>query len=97
MTSVRMGCPMAKDVTHWIGLRYLHAGSGEPIAQANYEIHFNDGQRLSGTLDDQGEALHERIDPQRVEKVVYQPRPGDKEPPAPLLELIEQIRQRSGA
>jgi type VI secretion system secreted protein VgrG len=81
---------------YWIGLQYLDQETGEPIDGAEYEIHFKDGSMLEGVLDEQGRTRHDDIDPQRVEKVVYKPRPGDDEPKIPPLEDLARLPRGGG-
>jgi len=81
----------AIDPRYWIGLHYLDRETGDPIDAAGYEIHFKDGSVLDGTLDEQGQARHDDIDPKRAEKVVYKPRPAESEPTVPLLEDLTRL------
>lgn len=60
--------------------------TGSGIAGTDYEIHFKDGTKLTGTLDDQGKALHENIERKQVTKVVYKPRKPESDKPAAPLE-----------
>ncbi|MEL1266380.1 type VI secretion system Vgr family protein, partial [Pseudoxanthomonas putridarboris] len=76
------------DPKRWIGLHYLDPESGEAIGGAEYEIHFKDGEVISGTLDDEGKAHHDNVESALVDKVIYKPREGEKEPPVPPLEEV---------
>jgi type VI secretion system secreted protein VgrG len=74
--------------TNWIALHYLEPETAEGIAAVDYEIHFEGGPVVSGTLDEQGKARHENVEKKPVKKVVYKPRTPDKEKPvSPLEEL----------
>lgn len=68
---------------------YLDQDTGEPVADATYEIHLEGGPVLSGQLDVAGQARHENVDNKTVTKVVYKPRPADEDPPhSPLDNLL---------
>ncbi|WP_206861377.1 type VI secretion system Vgr family protein [Lysobacter changpingensis] len=84
------------DRRYWIGLHYLDQETGEPIDGADYEIHFKDGSMLEGTLDAQGQARHDDIDPKRVEKVLYKPRKANDEPAIPQLEDLARTKSGGG-
>jgi type VI secretion system secreted protein VgrG len=80
---------LSKEATHWIALHYVDADSAEGIAHADYEIHFDKGPMLTGTLDEDGKALRENVANKRVKKVIYHPRKAKKEEPHdPLHKLI---------
>ncbi len=75
--------------TNWIALDYLDPETAEGIAGADYEIHFEQGPVINGTLDDNGKALHENVLNKPVKKVIYKPRTPDKDKPAnPLEDLL---------
>lgn len=84
------------DRRYWIGLHYLDQETGEPIDGADYEIHLKDGSMLEGTLDAQGQARHDDIDPKRVEKVLYKPREANDEPAIPQLEDLARTKSGGG-
>jgi type VI secretion system secreted protein VgrG len=71
---------------NWIALHYMEPETGSGISGADYEIHFKDGAKLTGKLDDQGKALHENIERKQVTKVVYKPRKPERDKPAAPLE-----------
>jgi type VI secretion system secreted protein VgrG len=80
---------LGEEASHWIALHYVDAESAEGIANADYEIHFDKGPVLTGTLDKDGKALRENVLNKRVKKVVYHPRKCRKEAPHdPLQKLI---------
>jgi type VI secretion system secreted protein VgrG len=72
--------------TDWIALHYLEPETALGIAGAEYEIHFDGGSVVNGKLDDQGKAQHDNVEHKAVKKVVYKPRPPEKEKPASPLE-----------
>ncbi len=77
------------NISHWIGVDYRDPLTGDGMAEAGYEIHFNDGQILSGHLDRSGQARHDNIDRKPVSKVLYKPRkPQAEKPHADLAELL---------
>lgn len=74
-----------KDPARWIALHYLDAETSQGLAEAPYEIHFQDGPTICGTLNEQGKARHENVLDRPVTKVIYKPRePLDDEPTVPL-------------
>lgn len=77
-----------EEVAHWIGLNYLDPETDEPIADAEYEIHFKGGPKLTGKLDQAGKAHHDGVPDKPVEKVIYKPRPPDADKPPPILEEL---------
>jgi type VI secretion system secreted protein VgrG len=80
---------LGKEEPHWISLNYLDAEVGEGIPDVEYEIHFDKGPVLTGTLDANGKARHENVDNKPVKKVVYKPRkPKDEKPHDPLQKLL---------
>lgn len=80
---------LGKEEPNWISLNYLDAEIGEGIPDVDYEIHFDKGLVLTGTLDANGKARHENVDNKPVKKVVYKPRkPKDEKPHAPLQTLL---------
>ncbi len=76
------------EARHWIALQYLEPDTAEGIPDVDYEIHFDKGPVLSGTLDKDGKARHENVQNKPVKKIVYKPRQPDKDSPAPPLELL---------
>ncbi|KFI05259.1 type VI secretion system Vgr family protein [Massilia sp. BSC265] len=80
---------LGKEEPNWISLNYLDAEVGEGIPDVEYEIHFDKGPVLTGTLDANGKARHENVDNKPVKKVVYKPRkPKDEKPHDPLQKLL---------
>jgi len=80
---------LGKEEPHWISLNYLDAEIGEGIPDVEYEIHFDKGPVLTGTLDSNGKARHENVDNKAVKKVVYKPRkPKEEKPHDPLQALL---------
>lgn len=80
---------LGEEEPHWISLNYLDAEVGEGIPDVEYEIHFDKGPVLTGTLDANGKARHENVDNKPVKKVVYKPRkPKDEKPHDPLQKLL---------
>jgi len=63
----------------WIALHYLDPQTREGVAHAGYEIHFSEGIVVSGTLDEEGKAMHPNVQRREVVKVVYLPRRADKD------------------
>ncbi|MBA4054799.1 MAG: hypothetical protein C0490_08820 [Marivirga sp.] len=80
---------LTEEAPNWISLNYLDAEIGEGVAEAEYEIHFEKGPVLTGTLDKDGKARHENVDNKPVKKVIYKPRkPRQEKPHDPLQMLI---------
>ena len=79
---------LSEEAKHWIALHYLDPELGEGIPDVDYEIHFEKGPVLSGTLDKSGQALHENVLNKPVKKVVYVPRKPTKERPHDPLEKL---------
>lgn len=78
-----------KEIAHWIELDYRDQVDGNGIANADYEIHFDGGPVLTGTLDALGQARREGVPGKKVKRVVYKPRKPDNEKPwAQLDELL---------
>ena len=50
-----------------------------------YEIHFYDRSMLRGALDANNKGKHKNVSESGVKKILYKPRPGDKEKPIPPL------------
>ncbi len=86
--TTKLALPGSKEVLYWIGLHHLDPETGENVHGADYEIHFKDGQRLDGKLDNVGKAHRQGIENKAVEKVVYKPRPGEPDKPFPALEEL---------
>ncbi len=83
-------------VQHWIGLHYLDPETGEPIAGAEYEIHFKGGPVITGKLDEQGKGEHHGVENKPVVKVIYKPRPPKQDNPhPPLEELLSHLGEAS--
>jgi type VI secretion system secreted protein VgrG len=78
----------ATDPAHWIALHYLDPETAEGIDRAEYEIHFEGGPVLTGTLDQNGKARHDNVANKLVKKVVYKPRTPQKEKLADPLEKL---------
>jgi type VI secretion system secreted protein VgrG len=74
--------------TNWIALSYLDPDTGEGLADVDYEIHFDQGPVLTGTLDSEGKARREGVPNKTVKEVVYKPRTPDEDNPHPSLEKI---------
>jgi type VI secretion system secreted protein VgrG len=77
-----------KASTNWIALSYLDPDTGEGIAGIDYEIHFDQGPVLTGTLDNEGNARREGVPNKTVKEVVYKPRAPAEDNPHPSLENI---------
>jgi len=77
-----------EEAKHWIALQYLDPELAEGIPEVEYQIHFEQGPVLSGTLDKNGQALHENVLNKPVKKVVYTPRKPIKEQVHDPLENI---------
>ncbi|WP_460844281.1 type VI secretion system Vgr family protein [Noviherbaspirillum agri] len=78
----------ARDPAHWIALHYLEPETGEGVDAAEYEIHFEGGPVVTGTLDKNGKAHHKNVMNKKVKKVLYKPRPAKKEKNAAPLEAL---------
>ncbi|PHV11076.1 type VI secretion system Vgr family protein [Chitinimonas sp. BJB300] len=79
----------AQPPTHWIELDYRDPVDGHGIGGAEYEIHFDGGPVLTGTLDDNGKARREGVPGKTVKKIIYKPRKPDTDKPyAPLNDLL---------
>lgn len=79
---------LSEAAKHWIALHYMDPELAEGIPEVEYKIHFEDGPVLSGTLDKDGQALHENVLNKPVKKVVYSPRKPEKEKPYDPLEKL---------
>lgn len=80
---------LSPEMQHWIALHYLDPEIAEGIPDVDYEIHFQNGPVVTGTLDQDGKALHENVENKAVKKVIYKPRqPDDENPHDPLDALI---------
>lgn len=80
---------LSEEARNWISLNYLDAEIGEGIPDVEYEIHFDKGPVLTGTLDANGKARHENVDNKPVKKVIYKPRkPKEEKPHDPLQTLL---------
>jgi len=79
---------LSEDAKHWIALHYLDPELAEGIPEVDYQIHFEKGPMLTGTLDKNGEARHENVVDNPVKKVVYVPRTPTKEKPHNPLEKL---------
>ena len=77
-----------KAPPHWIALQYLDAETSERLSGAEYEIHFENGPMISGTLDEQGTARHENVLERPVSKIEYKPRSPDEDEPTPSFEQV---------
>jgi type VI secretion system secreted protein VgrG len=76
--SLNLPGELSEEAKHWIALHYLDPELAEGIPEVDYQIHFEKGQVLSGTLDNEGKALHENVLNKPVKKVVYVPRTPKK-------------------
>ncbi|MFC5462539.1 type VI secretion system Vgr family protein [Massilia niabensis] len=79
---------LSEEAKHWIALHYLDPELAEGIPDVDYQIHFEEGSVLSGTLDKDGQAMHENVLNKPVKKVVYVPRKPTKEPSHDPLEKL---------
>ncbi|MFC0252266.1 type VI secretion system Vgr family protein [Massilia consociata] len=80
---------LTEKASDWISLNYMDAIVGEGIPDVEYEIHFDKGPVLTGTLDQNGKARHENVDNKPVKKVIYKPRqPKEEKPHDPLQALL---------
>ncbi|KQQ86851.1 type VI secretion system Vgr family protein [Massilia sp. Leaf139] len=79
---------LSEGAKHWIALHYLDPELAEGIPEVDYQIHFEKGTVLSGTLDKEGKALHQNVLNAPVKKVVYAPRTPTKEQPHDPLEKL---------
>ncbi|MFS2015322.1 type VI secretion system Vgr family protein [Massilia sp. CT11-108] len=80
-----------KPPAQWIGLDYRDADTGEGVDGAEYEIHFDKGPVLNGTLDANGKTRRENVANKPVKKVIYKPRTaGTDKPAAPLSDLLQE-------
>jgi type VI secretion system secreted protein VgrG len=80
---------LSEEAKHWIALNYIDPELAEGIPEVDYEIHFENGPMLTGTLDKNGKARHENVTPKPVKKVVYKPRqPVDEKPYDPLERIL---------
>ncbi|WP_208279753.1 type VI secretion system Vgr family protein [Massilia oculi] len=79
---------LSPEMQHWIALHYLDPEIAEGIPDVDYEIHFQDGTVVTGTLDRDGKALHENVENKAVKKVIYKPRKPDDEDPHDPLEAL---------
>ncbi|WP_273162190.1 DUF2345 domain-containing protein, partial [Massilia timonae] len=79
---------LSPEMQHWIALHYLDPEIAEGIPDVDYEIHFQDGPVVTGTLDKDGKALHENVENKAVKKVIYKPRKPDDEDPHDPLEAL---------
>ncbi len=77
-----------KPPPRWIALYYVDPATAEPMAGAEYEIHFDGGPTVAGKLDDQGRARHENVLDKPVRKVIYKPRPAKKDDEAEALHAL---------
>jgi type VI secretion system secreted protein VgrG len=76
------------EVQDWIALDYRDPETGEAVPNAGYEIHFEGGPVLAGTLDAQGKARHENVERKTVKKIVYKPRAPDADKPVSPLDRL---------
>jgi len=79
---------LSPEMQYWIALHYLDPEIAEGIPDVDYEIHFQDGPVVTGTLDKDGKALHENVENKAVKKVIYKPRKPDDEDPHDPLEAL---------
>ncbi|QOL49686.1 type VI secretion system Vgr family protein [Massilia litorea] len=86
--SLNLPGELSEETKHWIALHYLDPELAEGIPEVDYQIHFEKGPMLTGTLDNEGKALHENVLNRPVKKVVYLPRTPKKEQPHDPLEKL---------
>jgi type VI secretion system secreted protein VgrG len=86
--SLNLPGELSEEAKHWIALHYLDPELAEGIPEIDYQIHFEKGPMLTGTLDKQGQARHENVLNRPVSKVVYKPRAPTKEKPHNPLEKL---------
>jgi type VI secretion system secreted protein VgrG len=86
--SLNLPGELSEEAKHWIALHYLDPELAEGIPEVDYQIHFERGPMLSGTLDQNGQARHENVLNNPVKKVVYTPRKPTKEKPHNPLEKL---------
>ena len=86
--SLNLPGELSEEAKHWIALHYLDPELAEGIPEVDYQIHFEKGPMLTGTLDQQGQARHENVLNKPVTKVVYKPRTPTKEKPHNPLEKV---------
>ena len=79
---------LTEEAKHWIALEYINPELAEGIPDVDYEIHFDDGPMLTGTLDQAGKARHEGVENRPVKRVRYKPRQPEKEKPFDPLENL---------
>jgi type VI secretion system secreted protein VgrG len=79
---------LTEDAKHWIALEYINPELAEGIPEVDYEIHFDGGPMLTGTLDQAGKARHEGVENRPVKLVRYKPRQPQKEKPFEPLENL---------
>jgi type VI secretion system secreted protein VgrG len=73
----------------WLELHYLDPDSGEPIAEAPYEVNYVNGVTMSGVLDAAGKARHDNVPDVPLRDVAYKPRaPEEEQPVRPLSDLL---------
>ena len=49
------------ELKDWIEIEAINEETGEPFANMEFKLRFNDGSEISGTLDDNGYARMENI------------------------------------
>jgi type VI secretion system secreted protein VgrG len=86
--SLNLPGELSEEAKHWIALHYLDPELAEGIPEVDYQIHFEKGPMLTGTLDQGGQARHENVLNNPVKKVVYAPRKPTKEQPHNPLEKL---------
>lgn len=79
---------LSEEGKHWIALHYLDPELAEGVPDVDYEIHFDKGPVVTGTLDSAGKALHQNVLDKPVKRVIYKPRKPVKEKPYDPLEKI---------
>lgn len=79
----------AGEPAHWIALDYRDETTGEGVAGAEYEIHFEGAPMVTGTLTSNGTAHRENVHNKPVKKVVYKQQPPDDDKPyEPVQKLL---------
>jgi len=86
--SLNLPGELSEEAKHWIALHYLDPELAKGIPEVDYQIHFEKGPMLTGTLDQNGQARHENVLNNPVKKIVYTPRKPTKEQPHNPLEKL---------
>ncbi|MEH6435935.1 type VI secretion system Vgr family protein [Massilia sp. DD77] len=73
---------------HWIGVAYVDPDTAEGISDVDYEIRFERGPVMKGTLDKKGLGRHDNVPLKPVKEIIYKPRPPLEEDPHSPLERL---------